>query len=45
VKNFIKNDRVIKKELTSNPDRTGENPDIFYIKMGEEMGERMKPIK
>jgi len=30
--NFIKNDRIIKKELNSNPDRTGENPDIFYIK-------------
>lgn len=32
--NFIKNDRIIKKELISNPDRTGENPDIFYIKNG-----------
>ncbi len=30
--NFIENDRTIKKELKSNPDRTGENPDIFYIK-------------
>ena len=30
--NFIENDRIIKKELKSNPDRTGENPDIFYIK-------------
>lgn len=33
--NFIKNDRKIKKELISNPDRTGENPDIFYIKNGK----------
>lgn len=33
--NFIKNDRIIKKELISNPDRTGENPDIFYIKNGK----------
>lgn len=38
--NFIKNDRVIKKELTSNPDRTGENPDIFYIKNGGRNGRK-----
>ncbi len=30
--NFIENDRLIKKELNCNPDRTGENPEIFYIK-------------
>ena len=36
--NFIKNDRVIKKELISNPDRKGENPDIFYIKNGGRSG-------
>lgn len=35
---FIKNDRIIKKELNSNPDRTGENPDIFYIKNGGRSG-------
>lgn len=33
--NFIENDRIIKKELKSNPDRIGENPDIFYIKNGK----------
>src|SRR5690606_8335268 len=36
--NFIKNDRKIKKELISNPERTGENPDIFYIKNGGRNG-------
>ena len=33
--NFIKNDRIIKKELISNPNRNGENPDVFYIKNGK----------
>jgi len=33
--NFIKNERIIKKELNSNPDRIGENPDVFYIKNGK----------
>ncbi len=33
--NFIKNDRTIKKELISNPNRNGENPNVFYIKNGK----------
>jgi DNA helicase-2/ATP-dependent DNA helicase PcrA len=32
--NFIENDREIKKELESNQECTGGNPDIFYIKNG-----------
>lgn len=36
--NFIENDRKIKKELNCNPDRTGENPEIFYIKNGGRTG-------
>ena len=33
--NFIKNNRIIKKELISNPNRNGENPNVFYIKNGK----------
>ena len=33
--NFIKNDRIIEKELISNPNRKGENPDVYYIKNGK----------
>ncbi|WP_414469259.1 ATP-dependent DNA helicase [Methanobacterium sp. ACI-7] len=36
--NFIENDREIKKELNCNPGRTGENPEIFYIKSGGRNG-------
>ena len=36
--NFIEKDRIIKKELNCNPERTGENPEIFYIKSGGRNG-------